>query len=160
MRLRPAAAASLLLIGCASETPAPDPDDPILQTLSQNLFTTHYSARVNVEESRLRDDTAALTGEDGLAAIEYSATVLETYRGKPLERISYLHFVDPDDRMEGHTRGEIIVSLCREHGGDYLYLPEVGYEMPATHALVARARELSGRLSSRGAGATEGHACR
>lgn len=161
MKRAGAALVAFAVLGCSADPPPGEEQRTrlALAALEDNIATTDYSARVDVTGSRVRDTDLPSTGNDDMLAIEYSAAVLETYRGASHDRIRYLQLTDADDAFEGRTRGEVIVSLCRGAAGGGFYLPEIGYELPAAPALIERAREL-GRHLAEASGSAEAPACR
>jgi hypothetical protein len=118
-----------------------------VETVEDNILATDYTALVEI--TGVLATPMARAGErndDGaVLRIDYTAAVLETYRGDELETIVFARYAAGQEGLEDPSHGTVIVSLCRDRDGGY-YLPEVGYELPPHEAVLSVARQTGARL--------------
>lgn len=110
-----------------------------------NIATTDYSAIVFIEKGKVKEK-GPLRRLGGYVNHIYRARVLETLRGPRYERITFSVMAesDIDPILPGYP---IIVSLCGT-GPDALYVPDNGYELPASSALAKAARDAAQKVKS------------
>jgi hypothetical protein len=118
-----------------------------VEAVEDNILATDYSALVEITDARAMDASPPDEANDGeaLVRIDYTAAVLETYRGEALETIAFSRYAARHEALEDPSRGTWIVSLCRDLDGSY-YLPGVGYELPPHEAVLSVARQTTVRL--------------
>ncbi len=126
-----------LFIGCAQET---DPAEQFaLDVLDDNFTTTDYSALVEITGFTVEADHEDLP--EDLDVIRYSARVLESYVGEEQSTIEFLRYIEAGDEPQGEQSVAQVVSLCRDENGE-LYIPDLGYELPAVKPILEKAREI------------------
>ncbi len=123
--------------------PAPENEEISRDLVRDNIAATDYSAIVFVEKGKVKEK-GPLRRLGGYVNHIYRARVLETLRGPRYERITFSVMADSDiDPILPYY--PVIVSLCGK-SGDALYVPDNGYELPATPSLAAAAREFSRKM--------------
>lgn len=141
-----------LAISCVSCT-AGDGDSNTklaLAVVEDNILTTDYTALVEITQVKTLEtmkDSAAL-GDQDLMAINYTAKILQSYQGKEQDNIEYTQYIEKSEGLEGLSSGVIVVSLCRDKEGT-LYLPDIGYELPAEKVLIEKAQEIKTLLEAK-----------
>lgn len=125
--------------------PAPENEDISPDLVRANIATTDYSAIVFVEKGRVKEKSP-LRRLGGYVNHIYRARVLETLRGPRYERITFSVMADSDidPILPGYP---VIVSLCGR-GPEALYVPDNGYELPASPALTKAARDAAGKVKA------------
>ncbi|HOT46538.1 MAG TPA: hypothetical protein PLM53_17035 [Spirochaetota bacterium] len=110
-----------------------------------NIATTDYSAIVHITRGRVKENSP-LRRLGGYVNHIYQARVIENLRGPRYETITFSVMADSDidPILPDHP---VIVSLCGK-SGDAMYVPDNGYELPATPALTAAARDAARRLKA------------
>ena len=151
MKLFSVLVASFLTISCASNTigGGDSRTEYALAVVEDNILTTDYSALVEI--TRVRTEEVGIDPEkDGetLMAVIYTAKVLHIYQGESTGQIEYIQYTKRSEGPEGLSRGAQIVSLCRDRDGS-LYLPDIGYELPAEQPLLDRAESVRAQLEAR-----------
>ncbi len=124
---------------------APENDNISPDLVRDNIATTDYSAIVFVEKGKVKEK-GPLRRLGGYVNHIYRARVLETLRGPRYERITFAVMADSDIDLI-LPEYPVIVSLCGKEK-DAMYVPDNGYELPATAALTAAAREFSRKVKS------------
>lgn len=124
---------------------APENADISPDLVRANIATTDYSALVHVTRGRVKEKSP-LRRLGGYVNHIYQARVIETFRGPRYDIITFSVMAESDI---GPILPEypVIVSLCGK-ARDAMYVPDNGYELPATRALAAAAREFSRKVKS------------
>ncbi len=122
---------------------APANDDLSPDLVKGNMATTDYTALVQILRGRVKEKTP-LRRLGGYVNHIYQAQVIETIKGPRYEIISFSVMADSDIRLILPDY-PVIVSLCGA-GSDKFYVPDNGYELPATPALTAAARDFARKL--------------
>ena len=113
------------------------------EALEDNLRATHRTALVEITGADVRQPPQEGDAPDeDLIVVRYTARVLRDFAGDGPEVIEFVEYVDPAEGVEDVSKGKRIVSLCKRRGGGY-YLPDIGFEMPASEPLTDRAASLS-----------------
>lgn len=114
-----------------------------LIAIQGNIVTTDFSALVEITSTTIKEPSKieASMDKDELVAVNYSASVLESYLGKKVDVIVFTEYVEKSEGLDNLSQGKLIVSLCKENDGTY-YLPDIGYELPPETALIEKAREI------------------
>ena len=118
-------------------------NSPLFQGLKSSIENTPYSARIQQTSIKpLKSD-----GKNDNDVDEYivDANVLETYRGKNLERVRYSVFVEKGELMT-ISKEAMIVSLCIDKNN--YYWPGVGSSFPADKPVDQSAKRISQALNS------------
>jgi hypothetical protein len=124
---------------------APENVDISPDLVRANIATTDYSAIVYILKGRVKEKWA-LRFLGGYVNHIYQARVIETFRGPRYETIAFSVMAesDIDPILPDHP---VIVSLCGKKS-DAMYVPDNGYELPATQALTAAARNFARKLKT------------
>jgi len=124
---------------------APENEEISPDLVRANIATTDYSAIVFVEKGKVKEK-GPLRRLGGYVNHIYRARVLETLRGPRYAMITFAVMADSDidPILPGYP---VIVSLCGT-GPDTLYVPDNGYELPASSALVKAARDAARKVKS------------
>jgi hypothetical protein len=106
--------------------------------LNENIETTDYSAIVFVEKGMFHDSSRLKRKLGGYVNHIYRARVLETIRGPQHAYVTYsvMAEADIDPILPNYP---VLVSLCGSEKTGF-YVPDNGYEIPATDSVKARAR--------------------
>jgi len=124
---------------------APENDAISPDLVRDNIATTDYSAIVFVEKGKVKEKSP-LRRLGGYVNHIYRARVIETLRGPRYERITFSVMAESDiDPILPEY--PVIVSLCGK-GPGALYVPDNGYELPASSALTIAARDASRKMKS------------
>ncbi len=124
---------------------APENADISPDLVRANIATTDYSALVHVTRGKVKENTP-LRRLGGYVNHIYQARVIETFRGPRYEIITFSVMADSDiDPILPEY--PVIASLCGT-GTDKFYIPDNGYELPATPALTAAARDFARTLKT------------
>jgi hypothetical protein len=117
---------------------APEESDLAPDLVRDNIDTTDYSAIVYKLKGRVKE-APGRRGKGGYVNHIYRARVLETIKGPRYDSITFTVMAERDIRLilPDHP---VIVSLCGK-GGDVLYIPDNGYELPATPVMKQTARD-------------------
>jgi hypothetical protein len=137
----------VIFLGCAAGRNMPD-DSLSENLLLSNLEETPYTAHVKTTSVEKNKEIRSDSGEIGYVVFKVQAEVIETFKGDKKSTIEY--FVMHEAPSKGPRLGEdLIASLNRSEEGEY-YVPDNGYELPATKSLIRLAR--SWAKDSRGPG--------
>lgn len=124
---------------------APENADISPDLVRGNIATTDYSALVHVTRGRVKEKSP-LRRLGGYVNHIYQARVIETFRGQRYATITFYVMAESDiDPILPEY--PVIVSLCGT-GSDKFYIPDNGYELPATPALTAAARDAARRVKT------------
>lgn len=116
-----------------------------------NIETTDYSAIVFIMRGKVKEKSA-LRRLGGYVNHIYQARVLETIKGPRYETITFSVMAESDiDPILPEY--PMVVSLCGS-GPHALYVPDNGYELPATSVLAAAARGWSRHRAGKKGGVT------
>jgi hypothetical protein len=120
---------------------APETRAISLDLVRTNIETTDYSAIVHVLMGRVKGNSVLRRLGGGYVNHFYRARVLETIKGPRYDTITFSVMAesDIDPILPDHP---VIVSLCGR-GREAMYVPDNGYELPATASLMAAARNLA-----------------
>jgi hypothetical protein len=123
---------------------APENVDITPDLVKANIATTDYSAIVYILKGRVKEKSP-LRRLGGYVNHIYQARVLETIRGPRYDRITFSVMAesDIDPILPDYP---VIVSLCGKVS-DAMYVPDNGYELPATPVLTAAARDAARRVN-------------
>ena len=115
------------------------------EALEDNLRATHRTALVEITGADvLQPPQEGDAPDEDLIVVRYTARVLRDFAGGGPEVIEFAEYVDPAEGVEDVSTGKRIVSLCERQGGGY-YLPDIGFEMPASEPLTDHAASFSSR---------------
>jgi hypothetical protein len=124
---------------------APENEDISPDLVRANIATTDYSAIVFIQKGKVNENPV-LRRLGGYVNHIYRARVLETLRGPRYETITFSVMAESDiDPIL--PQYPVIVSLCGK-SRDAMYVPDNGYELPASTRLSAAAREASRRVKA------------
>ncbi len=108
-----------------------------------NIVTTDYTAIVYILKGRVKERSPLRYLKGGYVNHIYRARVLETIRGGRYDTITFSVMAESDIDLI-MPEYPVIVSLCGKKS-DAMYVPDNGYELPATPALAAAARDMARR---------------
>jgi len=105
--------------------------------LRGNMESTDYTAIVHILKGRV-EGPRFMRRPVGYVSHIYQARVIETFRGRRLEKIIFSVMADSDIDLilPDHP---VIVSLCGAKDGLF-YVPDNGYMLPASASMTAAAR--------------------
>jgi hypothetical protein len=130
----------ILAFGCAVSQELSD-DSFYQGLLLSNLQETPSTAHIRITRIEKNKEIYTESGRLGYIVFKVQADVIETFKGNKHMAIDYSIFREAPS--EGPLIGEeFIVSLHRSEKGEY-YIPDNGYELPATEALKRLARSAS-----------------
>lgn len=157
--------AALLACGCSPDSADDIPQRELiaLEALQENTVSTHLTALVEINDAFV-DDPGMLvishSDEDPLT-VRYKATLVENYVGDGPDALEFTGYVQKSEGVNKPDVGIRIISLCMDNDGGY-YLPDIGFQLPATTRLMQRAQELKTQLAARDSSADNakrGSAC-
>ncbi len=122
------------------------PEEPYLspELVRANIEATDYTAIVIILRGKVKEKAFLRKLGGGYVNHVYQARVMETIRGPRYDAIMFSVMAESD--MEPFLpEYPVIVSLCGK-GSDAMYVPDNGYEIPATATLAAAARSAARRL--------------
>ncbi|MCP4137755.1 MAG: hypothetical protein GY754_42720 [bacterium] len=125
------------------------PEDRAFSTelLKGNIETTDLTVMVEIKKARVEGANGGKPEPQGYVNHIYYAKVLETFKGKTENFITYSEMADAE--MKPSLKNyPIIVSLCSPKNKKY-HIPDNGFVSPATASLVKYAKTLKNEKKSK-----------
>jgi len=119
---------------------APENADISPDLVKANISATDYSSVVHIMRGKVQGNSLQRS-MGGYVNHIYEARVMETLKGQSYENITFSVMAesDIDPILPDYP---VIVSLCGR-GPDAMYVPDNGYELPATQTLTTAARDFA-----------------
>jgi len=123
---------------------APENTDISPDLVKANISATDYSSVVHIMRGKVQGNSLQRS-MGGYVNHIYEARVIETLKGQSYENITFSVMAesDIDPFLPDYP---VIVSLCGK-GPDAMYVPDNGYELPATQSLTTAARDFARKMN-------------